>query len=230
MLGAQTRYPNRKRPMNKTKKRYLAGLFGVLALCMLPCSSILFMVFVLLAAKFMEPLVVLQHADGKWHEGFKSFEQGKLYYTSRQYNDALRSFDAAVESGLNKADLFASRGGCLQALELHLDAIDDFTKAIELAHEDCNTYYQRAISREAVGDQEGFETDLNKAVLLSQRNSELNRVYNDGVREQGYNSVAEMYSSYLALVRSANGESFQKIKREKAERAQACGRRNRQSL
>jgi hypothetical protein len=104
--------------MNKTKKRYLAGLFGVHALCMLPCSSILFVVFVLLAAKFMEPLVVLQHADGKWHEGFKSFEQGKLYYTAQQYNDALRSFDVAVELGLKKADLFAARGGLLAGIKV----------------------------------------------------------------------------------------------------------------
>ena len=54
----------------------------------------------------------------------------------------------------------------------------------------------RAISRETVGDLEEGETDIKKAVLLSQNNSKLNREYNAYARDLGYTNVGDMYSTY----------------------------------
>lgn len=110
----------------------------------------------------------------------------------------------------------------LAGIKRNLDAIDDFTKAIALDHDDCNIYYLRAISREAVGDLEGVETDIKKAVLLSQRDSKLNRAYNDYAGGLGYTSVGDLYSWRL---RGAKGriEIARQMRKSDAERAQVCG-------
>jgi tetratricopeptide (TPR) repeat protein len=185
---------------NSNQKKCLSILFTVLAVCTVPLSGggtfLLLIALVLLVNAFTKPLFVLAQANETCSDGLNAFKRGQSYYNSNQYNDALRSFDVAVKNGLKNVDLFTSRGVCLQMLQRHQDAIDDFTKAIALDNEDCNTYYLRSISREAVGDLERGETDIQNAVLLSQRNSEFNRKYNDYARSLGYTCVGDMYSAY----------------------------------
>ena len=86
------------------------------------------------------------------------------------------------------------RGGCLQSLKFDLDAIDDFTKAIELDPEDSNYYFMRSISKGAVGDLHGRVDDLKEAIRLAGIDSASTRSHNAYAREKGYtDGVAGMY-------------------------------------
>src|SRR5262249_20484989 len=106
-------------------------------------------------------------ANRKLLEGGLVFEHGKSHYLAHRDQEAVNCFDKAIECGLEDAELFETRGSCLQSLEWHLDAIDDFTRAISLEPDDCNLYFQRAISKTASGDQLGFEADIQQAICLS---------------------------------------------------------------
>lgn len=102
--------------------------------------------------------------------------------------------DIAIDSGFEGADVNGMRGGCLQSLKFDLDAIDDFTKAIESDPEDSNNYFMRSISKGAVGDLHGRVDDLNEAIRLAGIDSASTRSHNAYAREKGYtDGVAGMY-------------------------------------
>ena len=128
---------------NRNQKICLSILFTVIAVSTLPFgggTAFLLIAFVLLVNAFARPQLTHQHTDEKWAEGLNSFEQGKLYYNAKKFNKALRCFDVAVDCKLKQAELFALRGGCLQALQQHHAAIEEFSKAIALDHNDCNLF------------------------------------------------------------------------------------------
>jgi hypothetical protein len=86
------------------------------------------------------------------------------------------------------------RGGCLQSLKFDLDAIDDFTRAIEFDSEDSNNYFMRSISKGTVGDLQGRIDDLEEAIRLASIDSPSTRSYNAHAREKGYkDGVKGMY-------------------------------------
>jgi len=157
----------------------------------------------------------------KWLEGYHAFEDGKGHYSARRDQEAVDCFDKAIECGLEDADVFALRGSCLQSLEWNLDAIDDFTRAISLQPDDCNLYFQRAMSKTATGDQSGFEADMQQAILLSKVDSPLNRNYNQGAKEMGWANTTAMYEGQA--IRSVRKPDF--IVQKDVERTMHRGRR-----
>jgi len=98
----------------------------------------------------------------------------------------LRYFDIAIDSGFEGAEVYGMRGGCLQSLKFDLDAIDDFTRAIEFDSEDSNNYFMRSISNGAVGDLQGRIDDLEEAIRLASIDRPSTRSYNAQAREKGY--------------------------------------------
>jgi len=66
---------------------------------------------------------------------------------------------------------------CLQALGFHLDAIDDFDKAIDMDPDDCNLYFMRAMSMRGAGRYEDADEDFRRAIALSKVKSVANTVY-----------------------------------------------------
>ena len=153
--------------------------------------------------------------------GLRSFQNGKSHFAARNEQTAVNCFDTAVDFGYSNAELFSLRGSCLQTLEWHLDAIDDFTRAIALAPDDCNNYFSRAMSKTAAGDQVGFEADIQQAIRLSAADNELNRNYNRTAVEMGHSNAAAMYRSQAAL--SGHKPAF--IIARNMERTQRRGRR-----
>jgi tetratricopeptide (TPR) repeat protein len=153
---------------------------------------------------------------------YASLEAGKRLFLTKQFNEALASLDTAEQSGLSNAELFGIRGTCLQTLGWHLDAIDDYTRAIELEPSDCNTYFQRAMSKSAVGDNEGFHADINAAIALSKIDSPLNRTYNQQARESGHTCVADVYEWEVKF--SAHEPDF--VSERLANEARQKGRRS----
>lgn len=153
--------------------------------------------------------------ESKSLDGIKALEKGKKHFTEKQNRSALDWFDKAIEYGVEH-EVYGLRAMCLQALDFHLDAIDDFNKAILLSPDDCNLYYMRSISKSAIGDVDGCVADLEEAVRLSKADNEMNRSYDIGAKEQGWNSVTDIYNA--SLFRESNlplPESLRQRKKEK---------------
>ena len=143
---------------------------------------------------FKKPPTEPTESDHLWREGYKAFDRGQDLYYQNEVQQALHYFDTAIDSGFEGADVYGMRGGCLQSLHFDLDAIDDFTKAIEFDPEDSNNYFMRSISKGAVGDLHGRVDDLNEAIRLTGVDSPSTRSHNTYAREKGYkDGVAGMY-------------------------------------
>jgi tetratricopeptide (TPR) repeat protein len=133
-----------------------------------------------------------------WIEGQKTFERGKELWSARHFQDALDSFDLAIESGFEGYDIYALRASCLRGLGFDLDAIDDFCKAISLASEEANLYFMRSLSRETTGDFAGCISDLQEAIRLSKIDNKYNAFWNNYSKESGWTSATALYEHYLS--------------------------------
>ena len=161
---------------------------------------------------FNKPATEPTENEQLWQEGYTALERGKDLYFQNKVQQALHYFDTAIESGFEGAEVYGMRGGCLQSLQFDLDAIDDFTKAIEFDPEDSNNYFMRSISKGAVGDLHGRIDDLNEAIRLAGIDSASTRSHNAHARENGYkDGIAGMYRmeimhANLDLERQASDE------------------------
>jgi tetratricopeptide (TPR) repeat protein len=86
--------------------------------------------------------------------GLDALLRGQKLFQSQNYEAAIESFDLAIRAGLADAHIFEMHATALQAKEWHLDAIEYFTKAIHLNDIDCNLYFMRADSKEAIWRQD----------------------------------------------------------------------------
>lgn len=134
-------------------------------------------------------------ADQRWLRGYKAIESGKIHFLNRRAQEALECFDVAIECESEGDDVYEMRGSCLQSLEWHLDAIDDFTTAISRRPDDSNLFFQRAMSMTAIGDGNGFEADINEAIRLSKLDTALSRSHNEGAIEMGWSNVTKVYEN-----------------------------------
>jgi len=147
---------------------------------------------------FKSPVTEPTESDQRWREGYKAFQRGQdLYYqkdNQKDIQEALRCFDTAIDSGFEGADVSFLRGICLRSLGFHLDAIDDFTMAIELAPDDSNYYFARAGSKGFVGDLQGKVADLQDAIRVAEIDCASSRRLNEFAKERGYDDgVAGRY-------------------------------------
>jgi len=145
-------------------------------------------------------------------------KQGQQLMLERCFDEAIAHFDNAVASGLGDAELLVSRGSCLVGLGWQLDAIDDFSRAIEMEPTDCNSYFQRAMARQAVGDVDGGREDIQLAIHYSKMKSSINDIYNMVAKEQEYETVADLYESHSNLLRMNLPDSIYELKRSQAKR------------
>lgn len=84
----------------------------------------------------------------RYSQGLDQLEEARKHLVAKpsRYQEALTCLDQVIASGIETAEVFGMRGTCLQALDFHLDAIEDYSKAISLDVGDCNTYFQRSVS------------------------------------------------------------------------------------
>jgi tetratricopeptide (TPR) repeat protein len=168
--------------------------------------------FAALQQPVKKPATRTTENDHQWQKGYKALERGKDLYLHNEVQQALRHFDIAISSGFEGADVYGMRGGCLQSLKFDLDAIDDFSRAIEFDSEDCNNYFMRSISKGAVGDLQGRIDDLEEAIRLASIDSPSTRSYNAHAREKDYKDGVvgiyrmEMMHANLDLEQQASDE------------------------
>lgn len=141
-------------------------------------------------------------AGKKWAQACRAFEKGKQHYLAEEVKGtgtaqiqlALECFDEAIGLGFEGGGIHASRGSCLQSLEFHLDAIDDFNKAISLNPQDSNLYFMRSVSKGAAGDLGGRIADLQEALRVSEIENETNKIYHAWAQELGYKNITAKYN------------------------------------
>jgi len=154
-------------------------------------------------------------SDHKWRDGYEAFAMGMDFYGKGQLQEALGCFDAAISQGVKSANVYGSRGLCLQSLEYDLDAIDDLTKAIELDPSDSNFYFIRSISKGSLGDLHGRIADLQEAIQLSSIDNAATRSHNAFAKEKGYKEGIvgkyriDLVCAKLDLTREADDERRQ---------------------
>ncbi len=150
----------------------------------------------------------------RWMDGHAHFKQAKLHYIHKEPLKSIQTANLAFACGFTTPELYAIRGSALQQLEWHYDAIDDFDKLCALEPEDCNNFFQRAMSKVSVGDQVGFLKDVEEAIRLSQIDSPSTRFHNAGAREMGRDSVTTMYQFQLRM--GSDMPDFVRQKRKEA--------------
>lgn len=91
------------------------------------------------------------------------------------------------------------RGTILQQMSFDLDAIEDFTKAIEQEPDDSNNFFMRSLSLGAVGDVQRHVKDLEETIRVAGLGGSANQSHNEMVKEQGFKSVAQFYQHYLTM-------------------------------
>lgn len=129
-----------------------------------------------------------------------SLAEANRLYDEKKYPEALLKFDLAVKSGLFNKEAYTDRGICLQSLDFHLDAIDDFTFAIQLLPYDPNNYFLRSLSLKQIGLYKEAISDNEKAILLSEISSAENEEKNKKAVDMGYNCAADFYRIRLDLL------------------------------
>jgi tetratricopeptide (TPR) repeat protein len=109
--------------------------------------------------------------------------------SQHKYDEAISHYEVAIKGGQGG---FASRGGCLAKLGWHYDAIDDFTREINLFPGDPNNYFMRSQSKYAVGDASAID-DLKTAIKLSKDGSIVSNQNNENARMLGFTSATSIY-------------------------------------
>ncbi len=140
-----------------------------------------------------------------------AYERGRSLFAVRSFQEALGQFDLAIANGFEEemkfqdGEIYIWRAGCLQMLNFHLDAIDDFDRGILISPGNGERHFQRSVSKGAVGDFAGAVADLEEAVRLDSANNHENQL---------------MLESRLELARTINsGKYVEEDKERKRSRA-----------
>lgn len=140
----------------------------------------------------------------------QSINEAYKLYDQKRYAEALGYFDLVENSNCSADayfDLYNERGNCIQALDYHLDAIDDFTKLIELLPSNANAYFMRSMSYLMLGEVGGAWRDTETAIQLSKICSEENSKADKRARGMGYDTATLFYELRLQDVEQRAGMS-----------------------
>lgn len=134
----------------------------------------------------------------------KNMNQAYKLFDQKRYAEALVYFDLVENSNCTpetQFDLYNERGNCLQALNYHLDAIDDFTKLIEMYPGSANPYFMRSLSYLMLGDYSEAWKDNFTAIQLSKANTKENTEANERAKKNGYDTATLFYQLRLDFVK-----------------------------
>lgn len=122
----------------------------------------------------------------------------ELFVKQGKNNEALVLLDEAIGKGIHYA--YADRAFCLQELELHYDAVEDFDKAISAFPKDANLYYGRGHSKMVLTEYDNAVSDLKKAIEYSHLTSSIHEQYDADIIAKGWNSLQEFYEFQLQTI------------------------------
>ena len=91
--------------------------------------------------------------------------RGKVLFELKRYREAIDDFSRMIELIPDDPFGYCQRGEAKYELGQYQEAIDDFNTALQI-EPDFYTYFFRGIAKEALGDIEGAEEDIQKAGTL----------------------------------------------------------------
>ena len=95
------------------------------------------------------------------------FDRGKDKYNHKNYQEAIASFDKALDLNRQYVDAYNIRGCAFSELGDYRRAIADYTKAIEINPQYSDAYKNRGNARRKLGDHQGAIADYDKAIELN---------------------------------------------------------------
>ena len=105
-------------------------------------------------------------------------------------NNSIIYLNEAIEIEPNDARFYISRG-CFKGTESHEDAIEDYTKAIEIDPNNVFAYRLRADAKRKLGDYQGAIHDYTKAIEIFPSKSYLYNYRASAKRKSGDNKGAD---------------------------------------
>ncbi len=153
----------------------------------------------------------------KYSEGLITYNKGIVFYKDNKKAEALIYFDKAIECGIK--DAYSYRAWCLESLHYDYEAIEDFTKAIEITPDDCNLFFGRGLAKRGSMDYEGAVKDAEFAVEYSKKQNTDFEWRTRQALDKGYPSLSMLYYSYLDWWKTDAKnyhERMDKIKKAKA--------------
>jgi len=126
---------------------------------------------------YNQALLIFQEVGNRYMEGMVLKNLGYFYYQTNQYDNALEYFNQALEPLHISGNLIAManndllRGQTNKRLGNHTDALDDFSRAIELQPEDGYNYHWRGTTYFATQDYTKALADFTRAIELQAENS-----------------------------------------------------------
>jgi tetratricopeptide (TPR) repeat protein len=94
------------------------------------------------------------------------YAQGRVQSEQEKFEDAIKSFDRALQIEPNYALAFNARGYAYLRLRYYESAVADFSKAIRLNPNYANAYWNRSAVKKAAGDNAGAREDMRRALQL----------------------------------------------------------------
>jgi tetratricopeptide (TPR) repeat protein len=153
--------------------------------------------------------------------GLLAIAKGKQLEENRSFEAALICYETAIDAGLK---CYSEIAGCLTALEWNFDAIDYYNLAIKDDPNDCNLYFSRSLSKQAVGDKTA-ESDLRYAIELSKRSNALIKEYDIAAQEMGFKNTTSLYESHLFMYENFDAAFLETTRKLNEQSAVAKGRR-----
>jgi tetratricopeptide (TPR) repeat protein len=135
-------------------------------------------------------------------EAAAALDQGRRLLVEKRMLDALDQYDRGIallaDDGHGAAP-YVERGMILEELKCYSDAIDDYSKAVELDPGDPNTYFQRATCRFALRQMEGCNEDMRRAIAAADPLPAEHACYDQEAQDRGYADVRSLYESFSRL-------------------------------
>ena len=97
------------------------------------------------------------------------YNLGLEYFEQQRYNDAIESYNKAIEYRENDADVYNNRGNAKGKIYQYKEAVADFDKALSLDSKHSLAYSNRGFTKIILKDYVGSVADYNKAIEYSQQ-------------------------------------------------------------
>lgn len=105
-----------------------------------------------------------QEIDDRHYEVWR--QKSLLLSSFKKYQEALASIDQAIQRNKQDAVLYILRAGILEELNQHQEAVEAYTKAIDIKPHPL-VYFSRGSARADLGDLDGAKKDYKQAIKLN---------------------------------------------------------------
>uniref|UniRef100_A0A0B7B3H2 Protein unc-45 homolog B n=2 Tax=Arion vulgaris TaxID=1028688 RepID=A0A0B7B3H2_9EUPU len=109
-------------------------------------------------------------------------EKGNEYFKSEKFEEALSSYDQALESStlkdFDKAVLYKNKAACYLKLEKYKEAVEDASRSLDLSPNDPKALFRRCQGYESLDQAENAYKDVVQLIKVDPQNTAAKQIYN----------------------------------------------------